>query len=676
VLSDITERKRAEQALWESEEKYRDLVENIGDVIYALDEDGAATYVSPAIEESLGYTPSEIVGQSFARFLPPEDAQSAGENFQRLLSGESVGHTEYRAITKSGETRWLRVSSRPVFTDDHVSGVRGVFSDITERKRAEEDASYERDLMRTLLESVPDYVYFKDRNRRFVRASTSFCDLLKCSLEEIIGKRDEDLFPLDVAEETASDDRYVIETGTPLINREEGGESIGGEERWVLTTKLPWYDKDGNIVGLFGVSREITDRRRAEQEALRAKEAAETARREEQERRQEAERRRQIAESLADVMTVLNSNQTLDEVLDYIAMRTAELLGNQAVGIYRLEDDERLSIQAARGLLVAYATGREIPIGQAALRRAMATREAVPIPRLDRHPTGEGAPTGEALEEILARTWGDLYQALLAVPIIVGEELYGAIALYYSEPREFPEEEIELATVFGDQVALAIENARLRDQVSKAAAAAERERLARDLHDAVTQTLFSASLIAEALPRVWERDQDRAQEGLNELRSLTQGALAEMRTLLLELRPAGLTEKPLGELLGHLTQAMTGRSRVPMSLTVEGDSHLPDELQIALYRIAQEALNNIVRHAEASQVFVWLHCEPERLRLRIRDDGRGFDPEDTLPDQLGMGIMRERAKSVGATLKITSQPGQGTEVAVDWQEANGRPSDD
>jgi len=220
------------------------------------------------------------------------------------------------------------------------------------------------------------------------------------------------------------------------------------------------------------------------------------------------------------------------------------------------------------------------------------------------------------------------------------------------------------------------ENARLRDQVREAAAIEERERLARDLHDAVTQTLFSASLIAEALPRVWERHPDRAREGLKELRSLTQGALAEMRTLLLELRPAGLTEKALGEVLGHLTQAMTGRSRVPISLTVEGDSHLPDELQIALYRIAQEALNNIVRHAEANQVSVWLHCEPERLRLRIRDDGRGFDPEDTLPDQLGMGIMRERAKSVGATLKITSQPGQGTEVAVDWQEAIGGGSDD
>jgi len=546
TLADVTERTRAEQALWESEEKYRDLVESIDDVIYAVDEDGAATYVSPAVEAFLGYAPSEVVGRSFARFLSPEDAQSAGENFQRLLCGETVGDSEYRAIAKSGEMRWIRVSNRPVFTDDRVVGVRGVLSDITERKRAEH-------------------------------------------------------------------------------------------------------------------------------QMLEAKEEAEKARRQEQERRQEAERRRQIAESLADVMTVLNSNQTLDEVLDYIAMQTAELLGNQAVGIYKLQDDDgKLAIQAARGLLVAYATGREMPVGQAALRQAMASRQAVPIPDLARRHTSDGAPPRDAQRKTLGGTWADLYQALLAVPIVVGDELYGGVALYYSEPREFPEEEVELATVFGDQVALAIENARLRDQVREAAAVAERERLARDLHDAVTQTLFSASLIAEALPRVWERDPDRARDGLKELRSLTRGALAEMRTLLLELRPAGLTEKPLGELLGHLTEAMTGRSRVPVRLTVEGDSLLPEELQVGLYRIAQEALNNVAKHAGASEASVSLHCEPGRVTLRIRDDGRGLDSDDTLPDQLGMGIMRERAESIGARLEIASQLGHGTEVAVDWRETNGR----
>ncbi len=375
-------------------------------------------------------------------------------------------------------------------------------------------------------------------------------------------------------------------------------------------------------------------------------------------------------------MTVLNSNRSLEEVLDYIAMQTAELLGNQAVGIYRLEEDGNLAVRASRGLLVAYATGREMPVGQAALSRAMASREPVPITDLAHRRARDGTAAPEAEGTALAKTWADIYQALLAVPIIVGDELYGGVALYYSEPREFPEEEIELATVFGDQVALAIENARLRDQVGEAAAVAERERLARDLHDAVTQTLFSATLIAEALPRVWERDPERARDGLQELRSLTKGALAEMRTLLLELRPAALTEKPLGDLLGQLAEAMAGRTRVPIKLTVKGDSFLRDELQVAMYRIAQEALNNVAKHAGASEASVSLLCEPGRVTLRICDNGSGFDPEDTLPEQLGMAIMRERAHSIGARMEVTSQLGRGTEVAVAWQEAGARESHD
>jgi signal transduction histidine kinase len=240
--------------------------------------------------------------------------------------------------------------------------------------------------------------------------------------------------------------------------------------------------------------------------------------------------------------------------------------------------------------------------------------------------------------------------------------------LYYSEPRTFADEEIQLAVAFGDQVALAIDNARLREQVQQAAATAERDRLARELHDAVTQTLFSASLIAEALPRVWEQSPESGRRGLEELRRLTRGAAAEMRTMLVELRPVALTEKPLGELLRHLTEAMSGRARVPMELSLDGNCRLPPDVQIALYRIVQEALNNIAKHASASQVSVELCCRPQRAVVSVSDDGAGFDPAEILPDRFGLGVMRERAQGIGANLNIDSQPGQGTRILVLWQE--------
>jgi signal transduction histidine kinase len=274
----------------------------------------------------------------------------------------------------------------------------------------------------------------------------------------------------------------------------------------------------------------------------------------------------------------------------------------------------------------------------------------------------------DAVRWTQAGYWANVYRALLAVPIVMQGQVYGGMLLYYGQPRKFSEEDLEVAALFGEQAALAVENAQLRQQVGRAAVTAERSRLARELHDAVTQTLFSASLIAEALPRVWQELPDEGLEGLEELRQLTRGALAEMRTLLLELRPAALTEKPLGELFRHLTEAMTSRTRVPIGLSVEGHSFLPAAQQIALYRIAQEALNNMAKHAGASEASVELRCQPGLVALCIADDGLGFDPRQVRPDRFGMGVMRERAEGISALLDVRSRPGEGTRVLVRWEE--------
>jgi len=219
---------------------------------------------------------------------------------------------------------------------------------------------------------------------------------------------------------------------------------------------------------------------------------------------------------------------------------------------------------------------------------------------------------------------------------------------------------------FADQAALAIQNARLRDHAEEAAVLAERNRLARELHDAVTQTLFSASLIADVLPRIWERSPETGEAKLAELRELTRGALAEMRTLLLELRPATLTESSLDELLQQLAAAVTGRSRVQVKVQLEGEEKrpLPPDIQVTFYRIAQEALNNVVKHSGATAVTVTLCFLPEQVALSVTDNGRGFDPAAASVHSLGLGIMRERAAKIGADLKVDSTIGLGTKVHV------------
>jgi signal transduction histidine kinase len=212
---------------------------------------------------------------------------------------------------------------------------------------------------------------------------------------------------------------------------------------------------------------------------------------------------------------------------------------------------------------------------------------------------------------------------------------------------------------------LQVEEALRRSELDKAVAT-ERSRLARELHDAVTQTLFSASLIAEVLPRMWETDPERARGQLEEVRLLTRGALAEMRSLLMELRPEALAKAKIDDLLQQLGRAVTGRTGIPVTVTVEGDWSYPTRVQIALYRIAQEALNNVAKHAEAEHVDVRLLCGMDEVALSIVDDGRGFDKVDIPPDRHGVGIMHERAAGIGAQLEIESRLGQGTSVSVTW----------
>jgi signal transduction histidine kinase len=205
--------------------------------------------------------------------------------------------------------------------------------------------------------------------------------------------------------------------------------------------------------------------------------------------------------------------------------------------------------------------------------------------------------------------------------------------------------------------------------------AAERSRLARDLHDAVTQTLFSANLIADVLPKLFEKRPDEARRRMAELRQLTRGALAEMRTLLLELRPSALVDASLKDLLSQLAEAMNGRVRIPVTVEARGDCQIRADVQVALYRVAQEALNNVVKHAAATHVEIQLHGTPGSVELSITDDGVGFDPTRDRPDRQGLEIMRERAEAVGARLRVDSRQGSGTMVVVRWngtQEVQGQ----
>jgi nitrate/nitrite-specific signal transduction histidine kinase len=374
----------------------------------------------------------------------------------------------------------------------------------------------------------------------------------------------------------------------------------------------------------------------------------------------EAEQRRaEQFRVISEVGRRITSILDVDELLGEIVRLLRETFGYYLITIGLIEGDE-----------VVFRAGgkthwRELQFcppptqlgGQGVTAWVAATGEPLLVPDVEKEPRYLFWPQ-------VAETRSEL-----AVPLKTkAGGIMGVLNVESDQLNAFDESDVQVLQSLANQAAIAIENARLYEQAQQLAAVEERGRLARELHDAVTQTLFSASLIAEVLPRAWESDLEEGRRQLEEVRLLTRGALAEMRTLLLELRPESLTRSRMGDLVRQLGRAMTGRTGVPVQVAAEDDWALPAAVHIALYRIAQEALNNVARHADAGRVDVRLVCRPGRAMLSISDDGRGFDVGAIPPGHLGVGIMQERAASIGATLEIASQPGAGTRVMVNWQE--------
>jgi nitrate/nitrite-specific signal transduction histidine kinase len=379
-----------------------------------------------------------------------------------------------------------------------------------------------------------------------------------------------------------------------------------------------------------------------------------------------AERRR--AEQFRVINQVgrrITSSISVDELLQQMVHLVKETLGYYQVDIGLIEGDD---------LVFRTGAGYSWDNGEFAPHRLRVGHDGI---------TGWVARTGEPLlvpdvsqEPRYLGLSGDVNtRSELAVPLKTEQAVIGVLNCSSEQLNGFDESDLAVLQSLANQAAVAIEKVRLTEQMQRMAVLEERGRLARDLHDAVSQTLFSASLIAETLPALWESDQAEGRGLLKELRQLSRGALAEMRALLMELRPAALAEANLGDLLRQLGEAMTGRTGKPVTVRVEGRCELPTDVHVALYRITQEALNNVVKHARASHVEIWLCCAPRsgvekecgvRAELGVQDNGRGFDPNDVPPERLGLSIVRERAQAIGAELKIDSQLGQGTVIEVVW----------
>lgn len=252
----------------------------------------------------------------------------------------------------------------------------------------------------------------------------------------------------------------------------------------------------------------------------------------------------------------------------------------------------------------------------------------------------------------------------LIIPLRMGSRVLGTLDVISRRADDFGNEDLRLIQSLGDQIAIAVENARLYDQSRQLAALEERSYLARELHDSITQLLFSITLTSETTRMLLKSNEPQVISQLERLQVLSHQAMNEMRALIHQLRPMPEEQK---NLVGHIRDLVAERSKrdgIEIELNIDGEKKLPSRYELGLYRIVQEALNNIIKHAQTNSAQVLLVFQDDRVDLVVRDHGVGFNPSqlDHGAPSLGLTSMRERVELLGGEFSIESAPGKGTRI--------------
>lgn len=307
---------------------YRQMVEAAGDVIFLTDVNGKITYINPAISQTFGYQQSDMIGHNFLEFVGEVWRSRIYEFYvQQFNSRNTRTKVEYPLMTRSGEERWVEQTVVLLTDEDKVTGFLGYLREIHDRKQAEEALERERNLLRTVIDLLPDYIFVKDTEGRFVTANRAmFAKGAVESVEAIKGMTDYDIFPPEYAEQYRHDELQILATGEPRINYEEMSVDAEGTQRWHLTSKVPLCDHHGMIIGLVGLARDITERKAYEAELQRARAELE---------QRVAERTEQLSRANEALETERNLLRTLiDHLPDYIYVKDTLcrfIVGNKAV---------------------------------------------------------------------------------------------------------------------------------------------------------------------------------------------------------------------------------------------------------------------------------------------------------------------------------------------------------
>lgn len=648
MTQDITERKRTEAVMRESQQRYEQLVNSLDSIVWEGDAQTFQYYfVSKQAERLLGYPLERWTSEPdfWSNHIHPDDREWA-IGYCALSTAQRRDHEfEYRMIAADGRVVWLRDIVTVVVEDDRPTKLRGVMIDITENKRIESELHEREQQYRSIFESVNDGLFINSlTTNRLVDFNPAAARMHGYTEDEFFHLQPPDFIHPDSLH-LFNDYMDVVREGgvfrSPAVDIRKDGSTFHVE---VMGTGLMYK---GELHAL-GVVRDVDDQYRAIQLL-----------------EQRVQERTQELQTLLEVSRSITSTLDLTTMLGIALDQLKGIVDFTGAAIYTVRG-EGLELHATRGIMVEHAISwpsypRDNPIDHAILNE----NQPVVIPNVMDDSTLAQAfrqGVGERLKLIPAGIY-----SWLGVPLVVKDDAIGMLVLLHLTDH-YHQHHADLVMTLANHIAIAIENARLYQNSQILVALQERQKLARELHDSVSQALYGIGLGVQTARKMLDIEaasKPDLREPLDYVMSQVDAGLAEMRALIFELRPESLENEGLVVALSKQAAALEARHNLRVIAHLSEEPKLPFEMKEAFYRIGLEAMNNIIKHAKATQVLVSLQVKPDTVLLEIQDDGIGFEPGSVFPGHLGLQSMRERAERLRGHVCVDSAPGKGTRVLVE-----------
>jgi PAS domain S-box-containing protein len=706
-----------------SEERYRGLVQSSPDLIFEMDGAGIYTFYSDRTEEAIGWSPGEMIGRPFTEFIDMTSFPQAAQRIAEIAASPGVPFTDRLLIRHKANGRLIPFEVSVVGQVDEtgrLQAIRGVARNVSERERLETRLRASEERYRFLVENAPDVVFSTDAFTRFTFISDTVERLTGFRPDELVGE------PFDrlITPETlhVAVDRWDAVAADPSLHsvlRLDLRHRDGGRVP-VEIHSVGQADGRGLFAGVLGSARDIGDRERLERELRESEERYRSVIQSSPDliwATNSSGRYVFVSDRVRDLL-----GWEPDEVLgrpfrEFIDEQSVQMTDDEWARLARepgRTQTHRIDLRHRDGTLHPFEVSSVAVVRDGEVENVYGiARDITERERLERELRDSEERYRYLVQSSPDLVWmtdeagrftfiSDQARAILGwdPPELIGRSFAdlapaqdrrasrARFRFLQRRPTEAHRTHLRVRSRDGRDLAMEVtgigmvadghligahgaardvsERERLeqglRRQAAELASSEERAHLARELHDSVTQALFSMTLLSRTIELLLDRDPSQVPGKLASLRELQREALAEMRALIFELRPGNVEEHGLIGALRTHSASLSGRIGLPVVVEADLPTRPAIEVEETLYRIAQEALHNVVKHAGARSVRVQVAVVGDEVRLTVTDDGRGFDPGAVPDGHLGLAGMRSRAERLGGTLVMTASPGRGTTV--------------